>query len=295
MQQNTSSTVKNYLFIWRQLNKFLVQLDVIPDKWEQRTAMFCAYLVEFKKVQSSTLRSYISAIKHVLKCDGYHWNEELVWLGALTRACKKINDKLFIRLPIRFSMLEMILFEVQRLTAAQPYLQLLYLAIFSIAYYGMLRIGEITDSPHAIKACNVELADNKDKIKLTLYTSKTHGRGNIPQEIKISANESTGNRNKFFCPFSAIRNYLNARGRNYKDDNENFFIYRDGSPVNLEATRTFLKECITKLGKNPDAFNFQSFRIGRATDLLRFGFTIEQIKRARCWKSNAVYKYIRPM
>ena len=70
-QQNRLSTTKNYLCVWRNLNKFLLNLDdKITGGWEQKTALFGAYLVE-NGVQSSTLKSYLSAIKYILKLDGY--------------------------------------------------------------------------------------------------------------------------------------------------------------------------------------------------------------------------------
>ena len=163
-----------------------------------------------------------------------------------------------------------------------------------MAYYGLLRIGELTESPHTLKAKDIEIADNKDKIKLTLYSSKTHTVVNIPQEIKISAEEDTGRKNKFFCPFKLIRSYMKARG-NYTNDNDNFFVYSDGSPVQPAAAREMLKTCLRRINKNPDSFNFQSLRIGSTTDLLHFGFTVEQIKRLGRWKSNAIYKYLRPI
>lgn len=100
-----------------------------------------------------------------------------------------------------------------------------------------MRVGAVTDSEHAIKAKNVHIAANKNKIRITLFTSKTHGWGSHPQEIKISSREATGkfmggthSIENFFCPFVTIRRYMNMRG-SYYSDNENFFIFRDGTPV----------------------------------------------------------------
>ena len=84
---NRSSTVKNYLSIYRHFNKFLMCLDEKPKFWEERVALFGAYLIEYHKVQSSTLKSYVSAIKQTLQCDGYLWNDDLVYLNVLFRSC----------------------------------------------------------------------------------------------------------------------------------------------------------------------------------------------------------------
>ena len=76
------------------------------------------------------------------------------------------------RLPIYCTFLEMILFEVERLFArnVQHYLEILYKSVFVLCYYGMMRIGEVTISPHVLKAKNVHMATNKDKLLLVLYT-----------------------------------------------------------------------------------------------------------------------------
>ena len=98
-KQTRESTAKNYLSIWIHLNKFVIQLDDREGlSWEERTALFGAYLVE-GSVQSATLKSYFSAIKHVLKQDGYKWDDKKALLDSLVRGCKYENDKLKVRLP----------------------------------------------------------------------------------------------------------------------------------------------------------------------------------------------------
>ena len=119
-------------------------------------------------------------MKNVFRCDGYLWNDNRVWFHALVRASKLKNDTLTTRLPIRVTLLEQILFELGRVFKLQPYLLILYRAMFALAYYGLLRVGKITDSNHVIRAKNVFQAQNKNRIKFILYTLKTHDKGSIP-------------------------------------------------------------------------------------------------------------------
>ena len=222
-KQTRESTAANYLGIWRHMNKFIINLDVRENlSWEDKTALFGAYLVE-GGVQSSTLKSYFSAIKHVLKQDGYEWDDNKAMLSSLVKSCKLENDRVKIRLPIQKGLLEMILFELQRIFEGQPYLETLYKAIFSLAYYGMLRVGEITLGPHTLRACNVHVGD-KDKIMLVLSTSKTHGKESAPQKIKIAAVPTRPKSTKFFCPFKLMLYYMYVRGE-YLQDEEEFFIF----------------------------------------------------------------------
>ena len=159
MRQHRDSTTKIYLSVWRQFNKFLVKLDARPKFWEDRTMLFIAYLVD-RGFQSSTIKSYVSATKKTLLLDGYKWDDNLVLVRSLAKACRIINDRVRTRLSSHCSLLEMLLFEIQRWygTKKQWYLELLYKAMFSICYYGMMRIGEVTKSPHVLKAKDVHIA-----------------------------------------------------------------------------------------------------------------------------------------
>ena len=111
--QHRSSTAKTYFRVWRTFNNFIVRLDVRPKFWEERTSLFVAYLID-KGTQSSTIKSYVSAIKKTLEMDKYPWNDNLIMLSSLTRACKLVNDQIQTRLPIHCGLLELMLFEVQR-------------------------------------------------------------------------------------------------------------------------------------------------------------------------------------
>ena len=58
------------------------------------------YLVNEKK-KSTTIRSYVSGIKAVLRDDGQEICESTYLVKALTKACKYKNDTVQTRLPIR--------------------------------------------------------------------------------------------------------------------------------------------------------------------------------------------------
>lgn len=72
---------------------------------------------------------------------------------------------MYIRLPIKFNLLKLILRSTDKLfkEQGQEYLSTLLKAMFSTAYFGLLRVGEITDSSHQIKAGNVHFAKKQRK------------------------------------------------------------------------------------------------------------------------------------
>ena len=143
------STKKTYQMVWRKFNRFLMSLDFRPTMWEERASLFGAFLFE-QGIQSATMKSYMSAIKVTLLDDGYNWNDDQVVLGSLVRACKMNNDHFSARMPIHKKLLEMLIFELECMFAAQPFLESLYKAFFLISYYGMFRVGELATSTHPV-------------------------------------------------------------------------------------------------------------------------------------------------
>ena len=294
-----SSTSKTYLGVWRGFNQFVIRLDVKPHRWEDRVSLFLAHLID-GGMQSSSIKSYKSAIKKILIHDGYDWDDNIILLSTLTRACKLVNDTVKTRLPIQFGLLELILFETQRIFDKQLYLEVMYKALYILGYYGLLRAGELcktTDSDHTIRACNVHSATNKEKLLIVLYTSKTHGKDSYPQKIKITPSSNIcskrNNIHRNFCPFKTVNTYIRMRG-GFRNMDEPFFVFKDGSAVTTGVDRKVLRSMIKNLGLNPDIYDLHSLRIGRATDLVtKYHFSVTSVKQLRRWRSNEVFKYIR--
>ena len=287
------STATAYLAVWHQFNSFLIKLDKKPKTWEERITLFAVYQID-KGIQSNTLKSYYSAIKNTLRLDDYYVDDTKVLLNSLAKACRLVNDKVKNTLPIRKKLLELILFEIQRKFNTQPYLEIMYKTLFSLAYYGLFRVGELTTGAHPIKACNVHIAQNKEKLMILLYSSKMHGKESRPQKVKIVANSyyKTCESANIFCPFQLSRQYLTARG-DYYSDSEPFFIYRDQEPVMPSHVRSVLKDVLEDMNLCPDNYVFHGFRSGRSMDLISYGYSIDQVKTAGRWRSNVVYKYIK--
>ena len=171
---NRPSMAANYLSVWRQFIRFLAHLDVNPKLWEDRPMLFGAALID-TSIQLSTLKSYISAIKGLLVDDSYPWDDNKMLLRTLSRACRIINDKIKICLPIHLNLLNLLLLEIEQLFSKHWYLEILYKTLFIIVYYGLFRVGELTLGQHTVWAKNVHIGINKEKILFMLYTSKMHG------------------------------------------------------------------------------------------------------------------------
>ena len=89
-----------------------------------------------------------------------------------------------------------------------------------------------------------------------------------------------------------MSHFFNDRG-DFKDDNEAFFVYRDKTAVKVHTTHKMLKILLTWLGLDPILYGVRSLRIGRTSDLIKFNYKLEDVKRMGCWRSSTVFKYIR--
>lgn len=146
------STRLKYHEIWTAFNKFLIKFDRMPMTWEDRIYVYIAHLVDNKK-SVKTVKSYLSAIRQILKSDGVELHEDKDLLSSLLTTCKLRNKSLYIRMPIRFKLLKAILDHTDKTFRAngQIYLATLLKAMFSTAYFGMLRVGEMVHGSHQIK------------------------------------------------------------------------------------------------------------------------------------------------
>ena len=205
------------------------------------------------------------------------------------------------RLPVQKPMLSVLIkhLNIYYEDRGQVFLQLLYSTIFCTMYYGLFRIGEIAKGDHPVLARDVHIARNKKKISFILRSTKTLYKNMKPQIIKISSTQIKDSNKDFTtghslsCPYNLLRQYLQIRGK-YKHLMEPFFIFADGSPVQPKR----ICECFHLMVRlanfqHPHLYQVHGIRAGRSCDLLKYGLSVEEIKKIGCWKSHAVYRYLR--
>ena len=148
-------------------------------------------------------------------------------------------------------MLTILLSNLETRFDTQPYLRSLYRAMFTSAYYGLLRVGEVTSGDHPILAKDVHIGENKDKILFVLHMSKTHWKSDKPQIIKLTrlgpSNQSLHNqyvanreKSKTICPFSILDEFASRR-IGFISKTEPFFTFSDRTPVKPVNMRNVLK------------------------------------------------------
>ena len=286
MQRYRDSTRNTYYRVWRLFNEFFIRLDDKPQHWEDRMVLFTGFLIS-NNLKSTSIRSYLSAIKGVLAENLITMNEDRFLPNSLTRACKIKNDTLVTRIPIRRDLVNLLLTEADKH---------LHKSMIVAAYYGMLRIGELTLSPNVILACNVHMGLNKNKVLFVLLTSKTHGKGSKPQRVKIAQKPVHYQDNSLPVtpvrtskakaiqqdPFKILSDFVDRHPPS-NSDAEQFFVFSDNTPVKPEHMRHNLK-MLTNLNLQAELYTVHMMRVSRASDLMDCGLFVETIKKLGRWK-----------
>ena len=141
-----------------------------------------------------------------------------------------------------------------------------------------------------MKARDVHIAINKPNLLFVLHTSKTHGKADDAQMIKISGSQFSIKDD--LCPFNILRKFLLLREK-FKGDQEPFFTFQDGTPVTPVHFRCLVHKLLVWNKINPSHYRVHGMRAGRSCDLLDMGVSVETIKKLGRWKSNSVYTYLR--
>lgn len=286
--RHRANTRLQYHRIWTSFNKFLIKFDRMPATWEDRVYIWVAHLVDNRK-SVATVKSYLSAIRQILSSDGVELNEDKALLSSLLTTCKLKNKSLFIRLPIRLKLLQRVIHHTDLLfkNCGQYYLATLLKAMFSTAYFGLLRVGELVQGDHQMKAENVHLARNKNKLIILLTSSKTHTPQDAPQRIEIPAIPQLGKN----CPLKLLENFMKIRESG--SANNALFTLPSGIPITAQMFRTWLRRILANIGVNCKLYNSHSFRAGRCLDLRKLGFSLRKVKEAGRWLSSAILKYLK--
>lgn len=291
-QDVEDSTRESYHNTWTNFLNFLQEFDELPNNWEDKMVMYAAHLGN-TGTGPATISSYMSAIRYKLRKDGFKISEHSLEIASIIRSAKKLNNRMILREPIHKHMLKQLLdvAEAHFKQVGQLYLCKLYRAMLVTAYYGFMRIGEITDSKHVFKEKDLHISTNKKTILIILRSSKTHNEGDRPFEIRIPQVVDVPEQPDH-DPFELIRLY--KLNRPDTPANAQFFVFADGSPVKHFHFRKILKLTLRLANFDQDIHDCHSMRSGRCSDLLSAGVPLAIVKKWGRWKDDqTAMKYFR--
>lgn len=248
-----------------------------------------AYFVSFCFQQGSSpssVTTYVSALSFVHKLKNLQDPADSFVIRKLLEGFKRLRARKDLRAPITEDVLIKI-FHALPYVCFNQYELFLFQAVFSLAYFGLFRVGELVFTGHRQSGHPVRYNDIKvisECLKVRIGISKTNQYGK-PVCLNIPAIQ-----NEFICPVNTMQRYLSARGF----FPGNLFCHSNSSPLTRYQFSAVLSKAISHAGLSSQHYKSHSFRIGRATSLAIAGVSSEEIKKLGRWKSHAYSSYIRP-
>lgn len=275
------------------LNKF-VNLDVSYSQInEEHFIYFVTYCKYVLNLKFETIKLYLAGIRYFLL--RYYNTEPLKETPRLDYILKGIN-KLQVntsnkRFPITSDVLWKLCDNLQK-GMFSPFIDLMLLCIFKMAFFGFLRCGEFTcnersDSKLFIEDIVFDTKSDIDSYALHLHSSKCDP---FHKGVDVIIFENQVSR-----PVYTMERYIQSRLRQGAVPTSPLFVEHelDFSPLSRSTFIGLLKEALRRSGFNDLLFSGHSFRIGAATSAAAAGVEDHIIKSLGRWNSDCYMRYIR--
>ena len=284
-----SSSQESYKAIWSGFKKFMSSTlnKVTYSATPNDVALFVVSLHN-RRIRSTTIRTHLSAIAFYFKNKCYASPTTLFHIEKLLLAYAKTDPPPVVRNPITLNILKNLLVSLNSVIHNQEERCLLK-ALFTVMYYGLLRVSEVTTTKknsHNLKRSQLSITrENHHTVLLITFTTFKFSK---PGSLKVSLNTTK----QVTCPVASYQRYIALNPK--IPDKSPAFAFASGAPLTASYVSRTLKTLLSHSGYNSAKFNNHSFRIGRATDMAKSGFTDRQICMAGRWTSSAFNKYIKP-
>ena len=280
------NTKRAYSSALRDFLKFRMDHD-LPDEWPFPIIHIVQYIayMSLNNKAASTVAVHISAISREHKLRGMsdpssHFIVQKM-LQGLRKSVKQVDN----RAPITVNILSQMP-RALHVVCFSRYESVMFQAIFSLAFFAFLRVGEIVfttqqDSDRAIQISDVKMMDTY--MEITIRKSKTDQLGS-GTTLRISELKEQN-----VCPVQAMQSYLAIRS----NGNGYLFVHFNKKQVTRSQFAKVLSKALAFLQINDKYYSTHSFRIGAATAAAMRGISQEKIQLWGRWNSDAYLKYIR--
>lgn len=244
---------------------------------------FIAHL-SLRGYKHSTASAYIAGISFHCKLHCGIDPTKQFMVQKLLQGMKRTNKHHDTRLPITIEILNAIMHKLH-LVCSNGFEEKLFKSAFSLAFYALLRVGEMAISKGNTIDKLIQIGDVKLQnkcIHLHIRHSKTDQLG-LGTTLAIPACRSPS------CPYSAMQDYLHVRPNTPGP----LFCHFSGQPLTRYQFSAMLTKTLHTLGIYSTEYKSHSFRIGAATTLAHQGYNNDIIQAAGRWHSNVYASYIR--
>ena len=239
----------------------------------------------------TTAATYVAAIGFYHKIHG--WSnpaEKFIVKQMLHGFARKVGKERDPRFPITMVVLENIIRALQKV-CSNVYERKMYHAAFTIAFFGFMRVGEVTaEAKSRVQPATLKGADvifirvgGAECLQVSFRCSKNNQCG--PPQVIVIHRQS----NPALCPVLAMRQFLQDRPAAGKA----LFCHFDGMPLTRSQFSSMLERTVAFAGLARTLFRSHSFRIGAASTAAMQGVPDWKIMEMGRWRSAAYKSYIR--
>ncbi|KAJ7395779.1 hypothetical protein BTVI_151636 [Pitangus sulphuratus] len=259
------------------LKKFLAfrKSMEMPAAWPIPVEQVRGFLAAESNNSSSKALMYLAALSYLSKLTGNSDPLEdpvtRCMVTGLRRRAGILRDKY---LPITIEMLRSLLGALESVCITH-YECLLFRALFTVAFFGALRIGEIVAKhrnvlqPELLYLSDLQLTERK--VVLFLHNSP------VDQERHMISLALSGE--PWVCPVLALRSYVSVRSQLEGP----LFMHLDNRTVTKREFLTVFRCALGLLGLCPEQYGVHSFWMGTAVTAARCGYPREDVTRLARW------------
>lgn len=247
--------------------------------------LFLSFCFE-KGLSPKSITTYFAGINYFHKLQGHIDLNSIFAVNKILEGCRRSRASRDKRTPLTKPILVAICNQLSTV-CYDAYEMKLFTALFTLAYFGLFRVSELTanrsyQGDRAILISDISIGQNKQSIVICLRHYKTNQYGR-PVFIKLPR------QNDNVCPVAKLVEFLEVRPRKQPV----LFCHENGAMVTRTQFTHVLSMAIGKTCYRSGHFRSHSFRIGRATDLASLGYASETIMKLGRWSSNCYKLYIR--
>ena len=266
----------------------------LPNSWPiptKTTLHFIAYL-SIQNLSTNTVQLYVRALSYLHKIRLLPDPTKSILVIKSIQGLKRTNGKKpDTRRPITIHILQKVVHALPQISSSH-YEMNLFKSAFCLAYFGLLRVGEITvanqlsiKNHHAIRLQDVNINTKQNQIQILIPHSKTDQIGHQTTLVIKSEPKFTS-----ICPVQTLCTFRTQKPSTIPSCQ--FFVHSDTTPLTRYQFNAILQKALVLAGVKGH-FATHSFRIGRATDMALRGVPDSDIKKSGRWKSDAFISYIR--
>lgn len=287
IQQSVSgATWAAYSKVWKEWMGFVQGIGEEPSG--RSLHLLLLYYVARKMEEGASvavLNTQLAGLAFLFKLQGQQDVTKDFWVRQALKGYRKRGIKRDSRRPVTFEVLGSIIEKLGEVCSSEYEITLFKVA-FVLAFFGAFRISELVSPaktvPGGLGWQEVQL--ERAGLTLVINRSKTDqaGRGRVVRVYPIQGS--------CLCPVGMVEKFLQVRPALQGP----FLMHLDGSFLSRFQFITVFRRCLRSVGLRDKDFASHSFRIGAATEAVRNGLGVEEVKRIGRWESKRFQSYVRP-